>query len=47
LKGRCQEIYLISGLVNLSLAIITINDWNRLAMGFRKFPGEYQARKIG
>jgi AhpD family alkylhydroperoxidase len=29
-------------LVNLSLAIIAINGWNRLAIGFRKIPGEYQ-----
>jgi AhpD family alkylhydroperoxidase len=35
------------GLVNLSLAIITINGWNRLAIGFRKIPGEYQPHKIG
>ena len=34
-------------LVNLSLAIITINSWNRLAIGFRKIPGEYQPHKIG
>jgi AhpD family alkylhydroperoxidase len=34
-------------LVNLSLAIITINGWNRLAVGFRKIPGEYQPHKIG
>lgn len=34
-------------LVNLSLAIITINGWNRLAIGFRKIPGEYQPPKIG
>jgi hypothetical protein len=27
-------------LVNLSLAVITINSWNRLAIGFRKIPGE-------
>lgn len=27
-------------LVNLSLAIIAINGWNRLAIGFRKIPGE-------
>ena len=33
-------------LVNLSLAIITINGWNRLAIGFRKIPGEYQPHKI-
>jgi AhpD family alkylhydroperoxidase len=30
------------GLVNLSLAIVSINGWNRLAIGFRKIPGEYQ-----
>jgi AhpD family alkylhydroperoxidase len=29
-------------LVNLTLAIITINGWNRLAIGFRALPGEYQ-----
>ena len=34
------------GLVNLSLAIITVNGWNRLAIGFRKVPGEYQPCKI-
>jgi AhpD family alkylhydroperoxidase len=34
-------------LVNLSLAIIAINGWNRLAIGFRKLPGEYQPHKIG
>lgn len=29
-------------LVNLTLAIITINGWNRLAIGFRAVPGEYE-----
>lgn len=29
-------------LVNLSLAIIAANAWNRLAIGFRTIPGEYQ-----
>jgi len=29
-------------LVNLTLAIITINGWNRLAITFRMMPGEYQ-----
>ena len=32
-------------LVNLTLAIITINGWNRLAITFRFVPGEYQAGK--
>jgi AhpD family alkylhydroperoxidase len=29
-------------LVNLTLAIVSINGWNRLAIGFRAVPGEYQ-----
>jgi len=29
-------------LVNLTLAIITINGWNRLAITFRSAPGERQ-----
>lgn len=31
-------------LVNLSVAIIAINGWNRLAIGFRNVPGEYQPK---
>ena len=31
--------------VNLSLAIMTINCWNRLAIGLRKIPGEYRPHK--
>ena len=34
-------------LVNLSLAIITINGWNRFAIGFRMLTGEYEPHKIG
>jgi AhpD family alkylhydroperoxidase len=29
-------------LVDLSLAIVAINGWNRLAIGFRTVPGTYQ-----
>jgi hypothetical protein len=29
-------------LANLTLAIIAINGWNRLAIGFRAVPGQYQ-----
>ncbi len=29
-------------LVNLTMAIVTINSWNRLALGFRTVPGTYQ-----
>lgn len=28
-------------LVNLSIAIVATNGWNRLALGFRSIPGEY------
>ena len=34
-------------LVNLTMAVVTINGWNRLSVAFRVVPGEYQpaARK--
>jgi AhpD family alkylhydroperoxidase len=34
-------------LVNLTMAVVAINGWNRLAISFRAVPGEYQpaARK--
>ena len=34
-------------LVNLTMAVVTINAWNRLSIAFRAVPGEYQpaARK--
>ncbi len=32
-------------LVNLTLAIATINAWNRLAISFRSEPGHYVSRK--
>jgi AhpD family alkylhydroperoxidase len=34
-------------LVNLTMAVVTINSWNRLAIAFRAVPGTYQpaARK--
>jgi alkylhydroperoxidase family enzyme len=39
-KGFSEE-----ELVNLTLAVITINGWNRLAITFRFVPGEYQTGK--
>lgn len=30
-------------LVNLTLAIVAINGWNRFSIAFRKVPGEYEA----
>jgi AhpD family alkylhydroperoxidase len=32
-------------LVDLTLAIVTINAWNRIAIGFRSAPGTYQPAK--
>jgi AhpD family alkylhydroperoxidase len=32
-------------LVNLTLAVVAINGWNRLAIGFRSQPGIYQSTK--
>jgi AhpD family alkylhydroperoxidase len=31
-------------LVNLTLAIVSINGWNRLAIAFRALPGSYQVK---
>src|SRR5690606_23114107 len=31
-------------MVNLTLAIVTINGWNRLAVGFRSEVGNYQSK---
>jgi AhpD family alkylhydroperoxidase len=33
-------------LVNLTLAIVAINGWNRLMVAFRAVPGSYQPRKM-
>ena len=32
-------------LVDLSLAVVAINGWNRLAIGFRTVPGTYQPKR--
>jgi alkylhydroperoxidase family enzyme len=32
-------------LVDLTLAIVAINGWNRLSVAFRKTPGSYQPSK--
>ena len=44
---EARERFTEEELVNLTMAIVTINGWNRLAIGFRAVPGEYQpmARK--
>ena len=33
-------------LVNLSMAVVTINGWNRLAISFRSEPGTYQPEQV-
>ena len=33
-------------LVDLTLAVAAINSWNRMAISFRKVPGDYQPHKI-
>lgn len=32
-------------LVNLTMAIVTINGWNRLAIYFREVPGNYEPQQ--
>jgi AhpD family alkylhydroperoxidase len=39
-RGQLSE----KELVNLTMAIIAINGWNRLAISFRAVPGSYQPR---
>jgi AhpD family alkylhydroperoxidase len=41
---RVKPQFSAEELVNLTLAIITINGWNRLAIAFRNVPGEYQPK---
>jgi len=39
---RVRQEFSEAELVNLTLAIVSINGWNRLAIGFRSVPGTYQ-----
>jgi alkylhydroperoxidase family enzyme len=32
-------------IVNLTMAVVAINGWNRLAVSFRREPGTYQPRE--
>lgn len=40
---RVRQYFEEAELVNLTLAIVAINGWNRLAIGFRSVPGSYQS----
>jgi AhpD family alkylhydroperoxidase len=41
---RVREYFDEEKLVNLTLAIVAINGWNRLAIAFRSVPGSYEPR---
>ena len=41
---RMRQYFNEEELVNLTLAIVAINGWNRLAIAFRSVPGSYQAK---
>jgi alkylhydroperoxidase family enzyme len=34
-------------LVNLTMVVVSINAWNRLAISFRAVPGDYQPKPAG
>ena len=40
-----QQHFTEAELVNLTMAIIAINGWNRLSVSFRSVPGNYKARR--
>lgn len=40
--AEAREAFTEEELANLTLAIVTINGWNRLAIAFRTAPGSYQ-----
>ncbi len=42
LYERVRQQFSEAELVNLTLAVITINGWNRLAIAFHSVPGSYQ-----
>lgn len=43
---EARERFSEQEMVNLSMAIVTINGWNRLALGFRTVPGTYQPEAV-
>jgi AhpD family alkylhydroperoxidase len=44
--NHVREHFSEQELVDLSLAVVTINAWNRLAISFRSEPGEYQPATV-
>jgi AhpD family alkylhydroperoxidase len=41
---RARQHFSEAELVNLTLAVVVINGWNRIAISFRAVPGTYQAK---
>ena len=41
-SSACAQYFSEEELVNLTLAIVAINGWNRFAIGFRAPAGTYQ-----
>ncbi|HEX8281940.1 MAG TPA: carboxymuconolactone decarboxylase family protein [Pyrinomonadaceae bacterium] len=41
--ARAREQFNEAELVNLTMAVVAINGWNRLAISFRSVPGTYKA----
>jgi len=42
--GELRKNFSEEEIVNITLAITTINAWNRIALGFRSVPGSYQPK---
>jgi alkylhydroperoxidase family enzyme len=42
---RVRHHFTEAELVNLTLAVVAINGWNRFAIAFRAVPGTYQSHK--
>lgn len=42
LYERVRTAFTEAELINLTLAVVAINGWNRLAISFRSVPGSYQ-----
>ena len=42
--GEARDQFSAEELANLTMAIVAINGWNRIALGFRTVPGTYQPK---
>lgn len=43
---RVRKHFTEDELVNLTMAVVAINGWNRLAISFRSVPGNYQPQAV-